>query len=80
MNNAVAPATLTPAKAADRLSVRAAAEARNDVEVTLTNVRGHHDGLTVEDAAQRLAVDGPNEVAHPRPVRRAAEGRCRSPS
>lgn len=64
MNNAVAPATLTPAKAADRLSVRAAAEARNDVEVTLTNVRGHHDGLTVEDAAQRLAVDGPNEVAH----------------
>lgn len=64
MNNAVAPATLTPAKDADRLSVRAAAEAHNDVEVTLTNVRGHHDGLTVEDAARRLAVDGPNEVAH----------------
>lgn len=64
MNNAVAPATLTPAKDADRLSVRAAAEAHNDVEVTLRNVRGHHDGLTVEDAARRLAVDGPNEVAH----------------
>lgn len=53
MNTAVAQTTLTPTK-----------EAHNDVHVTLANVRGHLDGLTYDDAAERLACDGPNEVAH----------------
>lgn len=65
MNTAVEQSAVTPTKNADRsLSLRAAAEAHNDVEVTLANVRGHLDGLTSEDAAERLAADGPNEVAH----------------
>jgi Mg2+-importing ATPase len=65
MNTAVEQTALTPAKHDDRrLSLRAATEAHNDVEVTLANVRGHLDGLTSEDAAERLAGEGPNEVAH----------------
>ncbi|WP_454791999.1 magnesium-translocating P-type ATPase [Mycolicibacterium lutetiense] len=65
MNTAVEQSAVTPTKNADRsLSPRAAAEAHNDVEVTLANVRGHLDGLTSGDAAERLAGDGPNEVAH----------------
>ncbi|MBX8687188.1 magnesium-translocating P-type ATPase [Mycobacterium sp. 20091114027_K0903767] len=64
MNTAVAQTALTPTGHADRLSLRAAAEAHNDLDVTLANVRGHLDGLTIEDAAERLADDGPNEVAH----------------
>lgn len=65
MNTAVEQTALTPAKHDDRrLSLRAATEAHNDVEVTLANVRGHLNGLTSEDAAERLAGEGPNEVAH----------------
>ncbi|MEW2478481.1 magnesium-translocating P-type ATPase [Mycobacterium sp. NPDC049093] len=65
MNTAFEQTALTPANLDDRrLSLRAAAEAHNDVEVTLANVRGHLDGLTSEDAAERLAGEGPNEVAH----------------
>ncbi len=65
MNTAVEQTALTPAKHDDRrLSLRAATEAHNDVEVTLANVRGHLNGLTSEDAAERLASEGPNEVAH----------------
>lgn len=64
MNTAVAPTALTPSGHVDRLSLRAAAEAHNDLDVTLANVRSHLDGLTIEDAAERLAGDGPNEVAH----------------
>lgn len=64
MNTAVAPTALTPTGHADRLSLRAAAEAHNDLDVTLANVGSHLDGLTIEDAAGRLAGDGPNEVAH----------------
>ncbi|MFV8266212.1 magnesium-translocating P-type ATPase [Mycolicibacterium peregrinum] len=65
MNTAFEQTALTPTKPDDRhLSLRAAAEAHNDVEVTLANVRGHLDGLTSEDAAERLAGEGPNEVAH----------------
>src|SRR5690349_5720714 len=65
MNTAFEQTTLTPAKPDDRhLSLRAAAEAHNDLDVTLANVRGHLDGLTIEDAAERLSDDGPNEVAH----------------
>ena len=51
MNNAVAPATLTPAKDADRLSVRAAAEAHNDVEGTLGTL-----GDRAEDAGVVMDV------------------------
>lgn len=65
MNTAVEQSTLTPTAPDGRsLSLRAAAEAHNEVEVTLANVGGHLDGLTLEDAAERLADDGPNEVAH----------------
>ena len=65
MNTAVDQSTLTPTEHDGRsLSLRAAAEAHNEVEVTLANVGGHLDGLTSEDAAERLADDGPNEVAH----------------
>ncbi|MGV0779103.1 magnesium-translocating P-type ATPase [Mycolicibacterium sp. XJ775] len=65
MNTAVEQTALTPAKHDDRrLSLRAATEAHNDAEVALANVRGHLDGLTSEDAAERLAGEGPNEVAH----------------
>lgn len=65
MNTAVEQTALIPAKHDDRrLSLRAATEAHNDVEVTLANVRGHLNGLTSEDAAERLAREGPNEVAH----------------
>lgn len=65
MNTAFEQTALTPTKPDDRhLSLRAAAEAHNDVEVTLANVGGHLDGLTSEDAAERLAGEGPNEVAH----------------
>lgn len=64
MNTAVEQTTLTPTEHTARLSLRAAAEAHHDLDVTLAHVRGHLDGLTVDDAAQRLADDGPNEVAH----------------
>ncbi len=51
----------------DRLSMRAAREAQNSLETTLTNVRGRQDGLDQAEAAARLHADGPNEVAHDRP-------------
>ncbi|MBF3201761.1 hypothetical protein HKW80_33695, partial [Pseudomonas aeruginosa] len=47
----------------DRLSMRAAREAQNSLETTLTNVRGRQDGLDQAEAAARLHADGPNEVA-----------------
>lgn len=56
----------------DRLSMRAAREAQNSLETTLTNVRGRQDGLDQAEAAARLHADGPNEVAHDRPPRRGA--------
>jgi chorismate synthase len=46
------------------LSVRAAEQANNNLEETLVNVRGSLDGLVDLDANERLAKDGPNEVAH----------------
>lgn len=65
MNTTADQSTHTPTAPDGRsLSLRAAAEAHNHVEVTLANVGGHLDGLTTEDAAERLAADGPNEVAH----------------
>ena len=38
----------------DRLSMRAAREAQNSLETTLTNVRGRQDGLDQAEAAARL--------------------------
>ncbi|MGN6770474.1 MAG: magnesium-translocating P-type ATPase [Rhizobiaceae bacterium] len=50
-----------------KLSMRAVREAQNAIETTLANFKGHPDGLTVAEAADRLAKDGPNEVAHDKP-------------
>ncbi|WP_044873912.1 cation-transporting P-type ATPase [Pseudomonas sp. LFM046] len=51
----------------DRLSMRAAREAQNSLETTLSKVRSRKDGLDQADARARLQQDGPNEVAHDRP-------------
>ncbi len=51
----------------DRLSMRAAREAHNSLETTLSNVRSRQDGLDQAEAQVRLHRDGPNEVAHDRP-------------
>ncbi|MCY1272728.1 Magnesium-transporting ATPase, P-type 1 [compost metagenome] len=51
----------------DRLSMRAAREAQNSLETTLSNVRSRQDGLDQAEAQARLHQDGPNEVAHDRP-------------
>ncbi|MFZ6046218.1 magnesium-translocating P-type ATPase [Pseudomonas sp. CR3202] len=51
----------------DRLSMRAAREAHNSLETTLSNVRSRQDGLDQAEALVRLHRDGPNEVAHDRP-------------
>ncbi|MBN8945383.1 MAG: magnesium-translocating P-type ATPase [Rhizobiales bacterium] len=50
-----------------RLSMRAVREAHNSLDATFANVKGHRDGLTQLEAVERLAKDGPNEVAHDRP-------------
>jgi Mg2+-importing ATPase len=47
-----------------KLSMRAVREAQNAVDTTLANFKGRLDGLTVAEAFERLAKDGPNEVAH----------------
>ncbi|WP_395383495.1 magnesium-translocating P-type ATPase [Mesorhizobium sp. UC22_110] len=47
-----------------KLSMRAVREAQNAVDTTLANFKGRLDGLTVAEAFERLAEDGPNEVAH----------------
>ncbi|AOE87668.1 magnesium-translocating P-type ATPase [Pseudomonas sp. TCU-HL1] len=51
----------------DRLSMRAAHEAQNSLETTLSNVRSRQDGIDQAEALERLRRDGPNEVAHDRP-------------
>lgn len=47
-----------------KLSMRAVREAQNAIDTTLANFKGRLDGLTVTEAFERLAKDGPNEVAH----------------
>ncbi|MBR2687560.1 MAG: magnesium-translocating P-type ATPase [Aquamicrobium sp.] len=47
-----------------KLSMRAVREAQNAIDTTLANFKGRLDGLTVSEAFERLAKDGPNEVAH----------------
>ena len=63
--------TATPLKNQDKkkqaLSMRAAMEARNGVDVTLINVNATREGLTESAAAQRLEKQGYNEVAHDKP-------------
>lgn len=44
--------------------MRAVREAQNAIDTTLANFKGRLDGLTVTEAFERLAKDGPNEVAH----------------
>jgi Mg2+-importing ATPase len=50
------------------LSMRAVQEAHHDLNKTLANVGGSLDGLLEHDAIERLAKDGPNEVAHEKPA------------
>jgi Mg2+-importing ATPase len=50
------------------LSMRAVQEANHDLDKTLANVGGSLDGLLERDAIERLAKDGPNEVAHEKPA------------
>src|SRR5258707_5456117 len=49
------------------LSARAAQEATRNLDETLANLGGSRDGLVELDAIERLAKDGPNEVAHEKP-------------
>src|SRR5688572_19587832 len=49
------------------LSMRAAQEAKNGIDVTLINVNASRSGLTHGEAAKRLEKEGYNEVAHDRP-------------
>ncbi|MGX5720434.1 magnesium-translocating P-type ATPase [Shinella zoogloeoides] len=60
-------AAAAPRKEHRALSMQAVLEARNDIQTTLANFRGRLDGLTDAEAAERLASDGPNEVAHDKP-------------
>jgi Mg2+-importing ATPase len=58
-------------RSADRekaLSMRAVQEANHDLDKTLANIGGSMDGLLEHDAIERLAKDGPNEVARERPA------------
>ena len=49
------------------LSARAAQEAARNLDETLANLGCSRDGLVELDATERLAMDGPNEVAHEKP-------------
>jgi len=49
------------------LSTRAAQQATCNLSEALANVGGSLDGLVEDDAAERLAQHGPNEVAHEKP-------------
>ena len=51
----------------NKLSMRAAREAQNSLDVTLGNVKSNTNGLTELDAEGRLHRDGFNEVAHDHP-------------
>ncbi|WP_028695598.1 magnesium-translocating P-type ATPase [Pseudomonas cremoricolorata] len=49
------------------LSMRAAREARNGLQVTFANLDTAEHGLTEREAGKRLERDGRNEVAHDKP-------------
>lgn len=49
-----------------KLSMKAAREARNELDATFDNVKGDRRGLIVDDAIARLTKDGPNDVAQER--------------
>jgi Mg2+-importing ATPase len=42
--------------------------ARDEPAAALTRLKSHEDGLTSREAAARLAREGPNEVAHEKPL------------
>src|SRR3974377_1005467 len=49
------------------LSMRAVQESHQKLDDTLAKLGCSLEGLTEQDAADRLATDGPNEVAHEKP-------------
>ena len=49
------------------LSMRAVQESHQNLDDTLAKLGCSLEGLTEQDAADRLAADGPNEVAHEKP-------------
>jgi Mg2+-importing ATPase len=49
------------------LSMRAVQEAHQDIGHTVAKLACSLEGLTEQEAADRLAADGPNEVAHDKP-------------
>jgi len=58
------PAAQPPAPLAQALL----AIAQDDVPAAIARLQSHEDGLDAREAAQRLARDGPNEVAHEKPL------------
>jgi Mg2+-importing ATPase len=58
------PAPEAPAlQARDLLAI-----ARDDVPAAVARLQSHEDGLGASEAAERLVRDGPNEVAHEKPL------------
>lgn len=64
MNAPILKAALKPrGKDERKLSMKAVREAQNGLDDTFENVKGDRNGLIARDAIERLAKDGPNEVA-----------------
>jgi len=61
------PRTTSASSDDTKLSMRAAREAQNGLNITLTNVKSSTDGLTELEAQARLQREGFNEVAHDKP-------------
>ncbi len=59
-------------RAVSRLSMRAALEAQDDIATTLLSVNSETRGLHQEEAARRLARQGPNRLGSASPRRRTA--------
>ena len=67
MNAPILKAALKPrGKDERKLSMKAVREAQNGLDDTFENVKGARNGLIARDAIERLAKDGPNEVAQER--------------
>jgi P-type Mg2+ transporter len=59
------PAPAVPSHLANDLLLAA----RDDVPAAIARLQSHEGGLSAAEAAERLALDGPNEVAHEKPLR-----------
>ncbi|MDL2336398.1 MAG: magnesium-translocating P-type ATPase [Pseudomonadota bacterium] len=59
-----APAAVAPPQLAEDLLFAA----RSDVTTAIAHLDSHLDGLTLPQAAARLARDGPNEIEHDKPL------------